>query len=212
MRGKLISIEGTEGAGKSTALALIQTYLETHHRPVTMTREPGGTLIGEGIRNILLHAPHHETLTPEAELLLMFAARAQHIKQVIMPALQAGQWVVSDRYVDASYAYQGGGRLLDPRVIAFLDHWLVADYQPDLTLLFDLPVEVGLARAEARGAGKDRIEQEKIDFFERVRQAYLARAKEAPERIKIIDANQSPEAVQAAVENCIRTLMEHQLQ
>lgn len=212
MRGKLITIEGTEGAGKSTALAFIQTYLETHHRPVTMTREPGGTLIGEEIRNILLHAPNHETLTPEAELLLMFAARTQHIKQVIIPALQAGQWVVSDRYVDASYAYQGGGRSIDQRAIAFLDHWLVADYQPDLTLLFDLPVEVGLARAEARGAGKDRIEQEKIDFFERVRQAYLARAKEAPERIKIINANQSPEQVQAAVEACIRTLMEHQLQ
>ena len=212
MRGKLITIEGTEGAGKSTALAFIQTYLETHHRPVTMTREPGGTLMGEEIRNILLHAPKQETLTPETELLLMFAARTQHIKQVVMPALQAGQWVVSDRYVDASYAYQGGGRLLDQRAIAFLDHWLVAHCQPDLTLLFDLPVEVGLARAEARGAGKDRIEQEKIDFFERVRQAYLARAKEAPERIKIINANQPPEAVQAAVEACIRTLMEHQLQ
>lgn len=212
MRGKLITIEGTEGAGKSTALAFIQTYLETHHRPVTMTREPGGTKIGEAIRNILLHTPKQEALTPEAELLLMFAARAQHIKQVVMPALQAGQWVVSDRYVDASYAYQGGGRLLDERTISFLDHWVVGDHQPDLTLLFDLPVEVGLARAEARGEGKDRIEQEKIDFFERVRQAYLARAKAMPERIKIIDATQSPEAVQAAVAVCIRALMEHQLQ
>jgi dTMP kinase len=212
MRGKLITIEGTEGAGKSTALAFIQTYLETHHRPVTMTREPGGTPIGEAIRNVLLHTPKEESLTAEAELLLMFAARAQHIKQVIMPALQAGQWVVSDRYVDASYAYQGGGRLLDERAISFLDHWVVGDYQPDLTLLFDLPVEVGLARAEGRGTGKDRIEQEKIDFFERVRQAYLTRAKEAPQRIKIIDASQSPEAVQAAIATCIRALMEHQLQ
>lgn len=212
MRGKLITIEGTEGAGKSSALAFIHTYLENHHRPVTLTREPGGTVIGESIRQILLHTPNNEPLSPEAELLLMFAARAQHIKQVIMPALQAGQWVVSDRYVDASYAYQGGGRLIEQRTIAFLDHWLVADYQPDLTLLFDLPVEVGLARAASRGEGKDRIEQEKIDFFERVRQAYLARAKEAPERIKIIDANQPPEAVQAAVATCLRSLMEHQLQ
>ncbi|HEU5281919.1 MAG TPA: dTMP kinase [Gammaproteobacteria bacterium] len=212
MRGKLITIEGTEGAGKSTALAFIQAYLEAHHRPVTMTREPGGTPIGEAIRNVLLHTPKEESLTAEAELLLMFAARAQHIKQVIMPALQAGQWVVSDRYVDASYAYQGGGRLLGERAISFLDHWVVGDYQPDLTLLFDLPVEVGLARAEGRGTGKDRIEQEKIDFFERVRQAYLTRAKEAPQRIKIIDASQSPEAVQAAIATCIRALMEHQLQ
>jgi dTMP kinase len=212
MRGKLITIEGTEGAGKSTVLAFIQMYLDTHHRPVTITREPGGTSMGEAIRNVLLHSPKNEPLTPEAELLLMFAARAQHIKQVIMPALQAGQWVVSDRYVDASYAYQGGGRMIDERVIAFLDHWVVGDHQPDLTLLFDLPVEVGLARAESRGAGKDRFEQEKIEFFERVRQAYLMRAKAAPERVKIIDASQSPEAVQAAVATCIRALMEHQLQ
>lgn len=208
MRGQLISIEGTEGAGKSTALAWMKEYFKAKHIPVCMTREPGGTALAEAIRDVLLQTPTNEPLTREAECLLMFAARAQHVQQVIRPALQAGSWVVSDRFIDASYAYQGGGRELEMGVLQFLDEWVVGDCQPDLTLLFDLPVEIGLARAKARTGEQDRIEREHVDFFNRVRQVYLDRAARFPERIKVIDAAVNPEAVMAQVERAIAEFVE----
>lgn len=208
MRGQLISIEGTEGAGKSSALAWIKDYFKAKHIPVCMTREPGGTSLAEAIRGVLLQTPTEEPLTREAECLLMFAGRAQHVQQVIRPALQAGSWVVSDRFIDASYAYQGGGRGIEPGVIQFLDEWVVGDCQPDITLLFDLPVEMGLARAKARASEPDRIEREHVDFFNRVRQIYLDRAAQFPERIKVINAALTPEAVMTQVERAITEFVE----
>jgi len=200
-RGKFISIEGSEGAGKSTALQFIQQYLAQAQIEAVVTREPGGTAVAEDIRQVLLHAPHTETMLAETELLLMFAGRAQHLQHCILPALQKGLWVISDRYVDASYAYQGGGRGMDKANIQWLEQWIVASHIPDLTLLLDIDAQLGLSRAEKRGAQKDRIEQEKIDFFVRVREAYLERAKRYPKRIKIIDADQSLPDVQAAIKH-----------
>jgi dTMP kinase len=201
--GKLISIEGSEGAGKSTVQAFVQQYLQQTQIKVVLTREPGGTAFAEEIRNLLLHTKDHEPLEKETELLLMFAARAQHIKHGIVPALDAGAWVVSDRYIDASYAYQGGGRGISQKYLAFLDQWIVAGLYPHLTLLLDIPVEMGFARTALRGTYKDRIEQEKIVFFEQVRAAYLQRASEDPERIKIIDASQSLLEVQAQIKHVL---------
>lgn len=200
MRGKFITIEGTEGAGKSTALAHIQHFLADAARPVISTREPGGTELGEEIRQVLLHPKSPDTMAPLAELLLMFASRAQLIEQFIKPALSAGTWVVSDRYVDASFAYQGGGRQMDKDAIATLDRLVVNDLYPDLTLLMDVPAELGQARAFSRGQEKDRIEQEKMDFFTRVRQAYLARAEQDPDRIKVIDASKPLAEVNAQID------------
>ena len=188
-RGQFISIEGIEGAGKSTALQFIKDYLTKAKIDVVWTREPGGTGLGEEIRNIVLHPVSHEKMTPETELLLMFAARAQHVQTVVLPALQAGKWVVSDRFIDASYAYQGGGRGIAVDRIAVLDEWTVGSHYPNLTLLLDISPEVGFERTDMRGTGHDRIEQEKIDFFARVRNAYLERAKQDRERIKLIDAS-----------------------
>jgi dTMP kinase len=195
MRGKFITIEGTEGAGKSSAIAWMKAFCKQKQIPVCVTREPGGTIIAEAIRQVLLQTPAGETLYPQAELLLMFASRAQHIKQVIEPALEAGSWVISDRYIDASYAYQGGGRGIEKGIIQFLYEWIVDSVRPDLTLLFDLPVELGLMRAASRGHEKDRIEQEQTAFFERIRQVYLERAAQEPVRINIIDARVDQEAV-----------------
>lgn len=195
-RGKFISIEGTEGAGKSTALQFIQTYLQTSNIELILTREPGGTEIAEEIRKVLLHTTNSESMSRQTELLLMFAGRAQHIQQRIQPALQRGSWVVSDRYIDASYAYQGGGRGMAMDEIQLLDQFVVGDVYPDLTLLLDVPADLGFARTETRGSQKDRIEQEKVDFFMRVRNTYLERAKQDPNRIKIIDASQTLNAVQ----------------
>lgn len=193
---RLITIEGTEGAGKSTALSFIRDYFAAVNRQAVFTREPGGTQLGEAIRELLLHANHHENIQPETELLLMFAARAQHIQQVIQPALAAGQWVVSDRYVDASYAYQGGGRGIPLADIAVLDKQIVKNCYPVLTLLLDVAPEVGFERTTLRQGGKDRIERESIDFFKRVRQVYLDRAKQDPVRMKVIDASRDLTAVQ----------------
>lgn len=195
-RGKFISIEGTEGAGKSTALNFIKNYLAEANIEVVWTREPGGTELAEQIRNLLLHPLTYEKMSSETELLLMFAARAQHMQHRILPALMAGKWVVSDRFIDASYAYQGGGRGLDIERISMLDEWIVNGVYPDLTLLLDITPEQGFARAEKRGTDKDRIEQEKMDFFASVRHSYLERAKQHPERIKIIDASQPLYAVE----------------
>jgi dTMP kinase len=208
-KGKFISIEGVEGAGKSTALQFIKQYLMKVNREVIWTREPGGTGVAEEIRRLVLHPTIGvEEMAPETELLLMFAARAQHMKIIILPALDAGKWVVTDRFIDASYAYQGGGRKMDMKWISALDQWIVGSYYPDLTLLLDIVPEVGFLRAEKRGTDKDRIEQEKIEFFARVRDAYLARAKQDPQRIKMIDAS----VPLFAVENQIRGVMDHFLE
>jgi dTMP kinase len=204
VRGKFISIEGGEGAGKSTALQFIKKYLMHAKIDALWTREPGGTEMGEQIRNLLLHPLSQEAITPQTELLLMFAARDQHLKNCIIPALNAGKWVVSDRFVDASYAYQGGGRGMNMEHIRTLDQWIVQDVYPDLTLLLDIDPVLGFQRTEKRGTEKDRIEQEKMDFFVRVRNVYLARAEQAPQRIKIIDASQELEIV----ENQIRDVLD----
>jgi dTMP kinase len=206
-RGRFITIEGTEGAGKSTALAFICDFLQTAGHDIVRTREPGGTEIAEEIRKVLLHTATNERMRSETELLLMFAGRAQHVAACIEPALAAGKWVVSDRYIDASYAYQGAGRGIDTQYIATLDKMVVGDHYPDLTLLLDLPAELGFARAVKRNAQRDRIEQEKIDFFVRVRNAYLARAKADPERIKVIDASLDLAQVQAQLASCLQDFL-----
>lgn len=202
-RGKFITIEGIEGAGKSTALQFIQRYFANANIDLLLTREPGGTEIAEEIRKVLLYPASSETVAATTELLLMFASRAQHISHCIAPALQANKWVVSDRYVDATYAYQGGGRGLSLQHIKTLDELVVGDLYPELTLLLDVPAELGCARAEKRGTQKDRIEQERVEFFMRVRQAYLERAKQQPHRIKIIDASLPLEAVEAQLRHIL---------
>ncbi|MEM0952674.1 MAG: dTMP kinase [Pseudomonadota bacterium] len=187
MRGVFVSVEGGEGVGKSTNLAVLKDWLEEQGIASVFTREPGGTELAERIRALLLET-HEENVQPITELLLMFAARAQHIAGVIEPALAKGVWVVCDRFIDASFAYQGGGRGLPLEWIEQLQALVQGDLQPDLTLLLDAPVEVGLARASRRGE-LDRFELEQQAFFERVRQAYLQRATEAPERFRIVDSN-----------------------
>lgn len=194
-KGLFLTIEGTEGVGKSTALKYIQDYLSQAGKNFIVTREPGGTVIAEQIRKILLTPNPTEKMVPETELLLMFACRVQHVHQVILPALAADKWVISDRFIDASFAYQGGGREMDVARIESLEKWLLPDFKPDLTLLFDAPAQVGLERAKHRGA-QDRIEQEKIDFFERVRAGYLERMQQDKKRFRLIDATQSLEKVQ----------------
>jgi len=201
--GKLISIEGTEGAGKSTALEFIKQYLTKANIDVVWTREPGGTEFAEEIRKLILHSTHPEKIEPETELLMMFAGRAQHMKKKILPALNAGKWVVTDRFIDASYAYQGGGRGIHSDTIHMLDQWIVGATYPDLTLLLDIPPDLGFKRAEKRGTDKDRIEQEKLDFFVRVREAYLQRAKLYQKRIKIIDASLTIPEVEKQIANVL---------
>ncbi|HUD40714.1 MAG TPA: dTMP kinase [Dokdonella sp.] len=196
MRGRLITLEGGEGAGKSTVLATVRERLAAHGIDVVVTREPGGTPLGEAVRALVLD-PAYGPVCAESELLLMFAARAQLVRSVIEPALAAGRWVLSDRFSDASYAYQGGGRGQPPARIADLESW-AAGVRPDLTLLLDLPVAQGLARAGGRAAA-DRIEAEREDFFERVRAAYRARAAAEPQRFRVIDAGAELGTVQAAV-------------
>ena len=193
--GLFITLEGPEGAGKSTNRDYLAELLGASGREVVLTREPGGTPLAERIREILL-APAAEPMAVDTELLLMFAARAQHLAQVVRPSLARGALVLCDRFVDATYAYQGGGRGVPVERIATLESFVLGDLQPDLTLVFDLPVEVGLARAARRGA-LDRFEQEQRAFFEAVRQTYLQRAQAVPERYRIIDASRSLAEVQA---------------
>jgi len=194
--GRFISLEGGEGAGKSTLLGGLRDYLHQHGVQLLQVREPGGTTLGEAIRSLVLD-PAHAALSAESELLLMFASRAQLVRERIQPALDAGQWVLCDRYVDASYAYQGGGRGQPLERIAELERWACDGVRPDLTLLLDLPVSTGRARAAGRGAA-DRIETEADAFFERVRQAYRDRAQAEPQRFRVIDASLPPGQVLAA--------------
>ena len=192
----LISIEGGEGAGKSTVLDVIRRQLADRGREVVLTREPGGTAGGEAIRQLLLDP--ERKLAGETELLLMFAARAQLVRELILPAIERGAVVLSDRFTDASFAYQGGGRGIDMGLIAELERWVVG-IKPDLTFLLDVGVDIGLARARSRGTALDRIESEQLDFFERVRVVYLARAVAEPRRFRLIDASAPPAAVLDAV-------------
>jgi dTMP kinase len=200
-RGKFITVEGGEGVGKSTQIATLQTALQARGIEVVLTREPGGTPRAERIREILLESTD-ESMPPLAELLLMFAARAVHLANLIEPALARGAWVLCDRFTDASFAYQGGGRGLDVSYIATLERWVQRELRPDLTLLLDAPLEIGAARAGKRNAAAgvvDRFERERRDFFERVRAAYLERAKQEPQRIAVIDASGEPDEVARAI-------------
>jgi len=194
MKGKFITVEGIEGVGKTTNIGFIHQQLKAAGRDVVLTREPGGTPLGEAVRGLLLD-PEYTGMDSTCELQLMFAARAEHLAKLVWPALQKGQWVLCDRFTDATYAYQGGGRGIDTHIIARLEELVQGDFRPDLTLLLDVPVETGLARAGKRGA-LDRFEQEKVEFFERVRAAYLEMAKRSPERYRVIDASQPLVAVQ----------------
>ena len=204
MRGKLITLEGGEGVGKSTNLAFIQKQLEQAGVELVVTREPGGTEVAEKIRQLLL-TPSAEPICELAELLLVFAARAQHVEQLIKPALERGAWVLCDRFVDATYAYQGGGRAMNLETIAILERMVLSEVKADITLLLDLPVEVGMARARAR-AELDRFEQEQLSFFEAVRAAYLARAEAEPDRVVIIDAAPALEMVQQQISTALERL------
>ncbi|MGO1003699.1 dTMP kinase [Lysobacter sp. CA196] len=203
-QARFVTLEGGEGAGKSTVLAALRGAFEAAGIEAVYTREPGGTPLAEQIRGLMLDT-HHEPASPATELLLAFAARAQHVATAILPALERGAWVISDRFTDASYAYQGAGRGLDPAFIAELERRVVG-LRPVLTLLLDVPVEIGLQRVRGRGAA-DRIESERSDFFERVRQAYRDRAAAEPSRFAVIDASQAADAVAAqAVERLRRTI------
>jgi dTMP kinase len=184
-KGKFITIEGSEGSGKSTNINFIQDFLKQKNIPFILTREPGGTPIAEKIRDLLLDKAN-TSLCDDAELLLMFAARAQHLNELIIPALESGKWVISDRFTDASYAYQGGGRGLSWQKIAQLEQWVQGDLRPDATILLDIPVDKGMERVRERGE-TDRFEQEQLSFFKRIRDAYLKLAQENPERFYIID-------------------------
>ncbi len=203
--GRFITVEGTEGVGKTSNLDFIERLLREAGKDVVRTREPGGTELGETLRAILLDAGQ-DGITDDAELLLMFAARAQHLAEVIRPALDAGKWVLCDRFTDATYAYQGGGRGIPASRIAVLEQWVQGDLRPDLTLLLDLPVAAGLARAGERSE-PDRFEREQAAFFERVRQAYLERARREPERFRIIDASPELPAVQAQIRQVLEDFL-----
>lgn len=206
MSGLFITLEGPEGAGKSTNREYLAALLREQGIDVLLTREPGGTPLAERVRELLL-APSDEAMASDTELLLVFAARAQHLAKVIVPALSRGAVVLCDRFTDATYAYQGGGRGLDVQRIAQLETFVQGALRPDLTLVFDLPVEVGLARAAARGR-LDRFEQEGREFFEAVRTTYLQRARAEPARYRILDAAQTLEAVQRDLDGLLPQLLE----
>ena len=193
--GRFITVEGSEGAGKSSNLEFTRQHLAAAGKRVVVTREPGGTPLGEDIRGLLL-GHRHDGMSVDAELLLMFAARAEHLHRVIRPALARGDWVLCDRFTDATFAYQGGGRGVPFARIAVLEQWVQDDLRPDLTLYLDVPVETGLARA-GRRSDPDRFEKEQSSFFEKVRAAYLGIAREQPGRVKVVDAGQTLDGVRA---------------
>jgi len=201
-RGRFISFEGIDGAGKSTQHAWMVDRLRRAGHTVVATREPGGTPLGEKLRALLLAEPMHL----ETEALLMFAARREHVAQVIQPALERGEWVLCDRFVDASFAYQGGGRGLDWKKLDDLSHWVLGDLQPDLTLIFDAPVEIAQQRLHAATSNPDRFEQEQAAFFEKVRAAYLRIARENPARVRVVDATRTPTAINKELEIIIATI------
>ena len=199
MNGKFITFEGIDGAGKSSHVEWLAEWLRAKGLIVHVTREPGGTELGEKLRTLLLNDPMHL----ETETLLMFAARREHLARVIEPALARGEWVVCDRFSDATYAYQGGGRGLDRSKFLTLEHWVHDHIQPDLTLLFDLPLDVARERIALASRVLDRFEQERADFHERVRQAYLERAHSNPSRIRIVDANFALENIRKSLEKIV---------
>jgi dTMP kinase len=210
MPGKFITLEGGEGAGKSTALAFIAQLIRDQGIDLILTREPGGTPLGEKLRELLLDYKN-EQMSDDTELLLMFAARAQHLAQIIEPALLAGKWVLCDRFTDATYAYQGGGRGIDMQRIAQLEQWVQGERRPDLTMLLDVPVEIGMQRIATREATKgqrDRFERERHSFFEKVRQTYLHRAQQYRSQYQVIDASQSLENVQQQLQRVLISYIE----
>ena len=208
MRGKFITLEGLEGSGKSTQMGRLEQYLGRRGIPVTLTREPGGTPLAEKLRQIVL-SPGNESISPAAEVLIMFAARAVHLDGLIRPALESGRWVLCDRFTDASFAYQGAGRGVPDEFILSLQGLVQGELRPDLTLLFDLPVEVGLHRAAARRGREapDRFELENAEFFERVRARFIKLAAEHPERIRIVNADRPTEDVTAELIKHVEALL-----
>ena len=204
-RGLFITVEGVEGAGKSTQLAYIEAFLRSADIPLVVTREPGGTPLAEEIRHLLL-TPRDDGMAEQTELLLMFAARAEHLQRKILPALEQGQWVLCDRFTDATYAYQGGGRQLDKSMIRSLEKLVQGKHRPDLTIYLDLSIEVGLERARKRGE-LDRFEREDLGFFQRVRDAYLERADQLPDIYRIIDASQSIEVVSSQIQSELKSIL-----
>lgn len=205
--GKFITLEGIEGSGKSTNLQFIKHWLEEKDIAVITTREPGGTNIGEAIREILLNTNNKE-MTAETELMLMFAARNQHLQEKIIPHLATGKWVISDRFTDASYAYQGTARGVDYQKIYELEQWVQQGFQPNMTFIFDLSIEEGMKRVKSRGEQIDRFEQEQEEFFEKVRHSYLHRANQSPARYTVVDAAQSLQNVQQQIEKYLIKLTE----
>lgn len=207
-RGRFITLEGIEGVGKSTNLKYLHEALTARGLDVEVTREPGGTEVAEAIRQILL-SPELPGMHEHTELLLMFAARAEHLERRIRPALTAGRWVLCDRFTDATYAYQGGGRGIGAERVAVLENWVQGALRPDAVVLLDAPVEIGLARAKNRSA-EDRFEQETVDFFERVRHCYLDRAAADPGRYHVVDASGDLANVQSALDRVVERLLEAQ--
>lgn len=203
--GQFITVEGTEGVGKSTNMAFIEDWLTKAGKELVITREPGGTELGEKLRSVLLDA-REQSMSDDTELLLMFAARAQHLHEVIKPALASGKWVLCDRFTDATYAYQGGGRGIDMSRIAELEQWVQGHLRPDMTLILDLPVDIGLERAGKRSE-PDRFELEKHDFFNKVRDTYLARAAAKPESYQVIDASPSIDEVQQSIQAVLEKMV-----
>lgn len=206
-KGLFITVEGSDGAGKTTHVPFLEQLLSEAGLEVIVTREPGGTRLGEALREILLHQPDNP-ICGDTELLLMFAARIEHLEQVILPAVRSGKCVLCDRFTDATYAYQGGGRGVDGNRIAMLEEWVQKGYQPDLTLVFDVSVEVGLSRTCSREERPDRFERENPTFKESVRRAYHDRARQCPDRVKLIDSSHTIEETQDVLVQHVKSLLE----
>jgi dTMP kinase len=204
-RGRFITVEGIEGAGKSTQMNALREFLDAKGKRVVMTREPGGTPLGEALRELLLN-PGNRGMSADTELMLVFAARAEHLHKVIEPALKRGDWVLSDRFTDATFAYQGGGRGIAAARIAALEDWVQGPLRPDLTVLLDVPVDLGMARIAGRGK-PDRFEREEGGFFERIRANYLQRVAAEPRRFRCIDASAPVDQVSRAVLDAVGTLL-----